>query len=598
MSMTGNTFIGPVTGAVQPASYPSNSYLAAAPSGTVVFVRPNREEPGRAHVVIYNWDGVDSVDVDLSTVLSPGDLYEIRNGQNFFAPAVVSGTFDGALVSLPMSAGDDPAGPIGPGLIEPSERTGKAFNVFVVLPQGSAPPPPPDGGSGGTGGSGASGGSAGVGGAAGAGANGAAAEESGCGCQAPGRSASGGAGAAFGAVGLAGLLRRRRSLVALALLATACAGGQGQPEAPAVAAPGTVVLESGAPRDGWLEPAANGPVAGDAALGASDAAGLASDPASVKRHHALLVTEIGQLSALAQVTPATSPDLPVLLHRLGRRYSELAVGAEADGDPRMAAEARQHALEQYQKVCSSHPGYAKRDEALFDLGTELILAKDPQRARQTMLELIDKYKDSKMVPRAYLAFGEMFFEEGASDPAKLDLAKQAYQAVLKYPPPDNRVYGYASYKLGWVARNQGDGVAALGAFRRTIDFANQFGAGSPSITRLGEEARKDLVQAYVPVGKPESAYAFFHAVSGDDATGDKRTRAMVLRLAQAYGDQGLGAQASVVCQDLLRRRSDPPTCQGCQQVASVLLASRDPAGQAEAQQLRLAIAQLKCGPGP
>jgi len=80
----------PVTGAVQPASYPDNTYLAAAPSGTQVFVRPNREQPGRAHVVVYNWDGVDSVEVDLQTVLSPGDGYEIRNGQNFFAPAVAS----------------------------------------------------------------------------------------------------------------------------------------------------------------------------------------------------------------------------------------------------------------------------------------------------------------------------------------------------------------------------------------------------------------------------------------------------------------------------------------------------------------------------
>ena len=416
--------------------------------------------------------------------------------------------------------------------------------------------------------------------------------------RARGRPPRGGAGAEFGALGLAWLFRRRRSLALLALLASACGGSPGKPEAPAVAAPGTAVLESGAPRDGALGPTTNAPGGPDASLVASDAPERSGDPASLKRRRELLAAEITQLAALARVTAATSPDLPTVLHRLGRRYSELAMVVEADGNAPLAAEARQHALEQYQKLCSSYPNYAKRDEALFDLGTELILGKDLQRARQAMLELIDKYKDSTMVPRAYLAFGEMFFDEAASDPAKLDLAKNAYQAVLKYPPPENRVYGYASYKLGWIARTQGDGPAAISAFRRTIDFANQFGAGSASISRLGEEARKDLIQAYVPVGKPDAAYAFFRPLSGDDAGGDKQTTAMVLRLARAYAEQGMAAEASVTCQDLLHRRSDRTTCQECQQVAATLLTRSDAAGQAIAQRLRLEMAQLKCGAGP
>jgi len=306
LTMTGNTFIGPVTGAVQPTSYPDNTYLAEAPGGTRVFVRPNREQPGRAHVVVYNWDGADSVEVDLSTVLSPGDGYEIRSGQNFFAPAVVAGTFDGTLVSLPMTAGDDPALPMGPGLIEAAERTGKAFNVFVVLSQGSVPPPPPDGGLGGSAGAGGAagnGGSPGTGGTAGstgAGATGAAAEEgSGCGCRTPGSTSPIGKDGALGAAGLGWLLGRRKRVGA------------------------------------WAR--------------------------------------------------AARP----------RRLAELAVVAEADPNPNVAASARQQALRQYQELCSSYPSYAKRDEALFDLGSELILAKDLVPARQAMLELIERHNSCK-----------------------------------------------------------------------------------------------------------------------------------------------------------------------------------------------------------
>ena len=74
----------------------------------------------------------DTVDVDVSSVgLEIGDLYEVRNAQNYFGPIVLTGVYDGNPISLPMT-GMEPAQPIGPGLIEPSEFTGTEFNVFVI----------------------------------------------------------------------------------------------------------------------------------------------------------------------------------------------------------------------------------------------------------------------------------------------------------------------------------------------------------------------------------------------------------------------------------------------------------------------------------
>ena len=37
----------------------------------------------------------------------------------------------------------------------------------------------------------------------------------------------------------------------------------------------------------------------------------------------------------------------------------------------------------------------------------------------------------------------------------------AYKEVIKYPPPNNKVYGYARYKLGYVHWNKGDYANAL-----------------------------------------------------------------------------------------------------------------------------------------
>ena len=52
--------------------------------------------------------------------------------------------------------------------------------------------------------------------------------------------------------------------------------------------------------------------------------------------------------------------------------------------------------------------------------------------------------------------------------------KQAYQKVIAKPPPENKVYGYAWYKLAYVFWNKGDLPHALDAFKKTIDFGIQF----------------------------------------------------------------------------------------------------------------------------
>ncbi|HEX6533099.1 MAG TPA: hypothetical protein VF041_00795, partial [Gemmatimonadaceae bacterium] len=109
----------------------SDGYAGSRPSGTKVFVRKNRYEPGRANVIIYNWARLGSVSVDLSGVLSPGDAYEIRNVQDWFGAPVASGTYGGGTVPIPMTA-VTPATPLG-GWVATPPVTGPDFNVFVVM---------------------------------------------------------------------------------------------------------------------------------------------------------------------------------------------------------------------------------------------------------------------------------------------------------------------------------------------------------------------------------------------------------------------------------------------------------------------------------
>jgi len=101
------------------------------PSQPQVFVRPSAYQAGRAMIVVYNWPGQGAVSVNVSGVLSAGDVYEVRNAQNWFgASPVLSGTYSGGALSLPL------AGIAGPTVIGGSATapptTGPAFNVFIL----------------------------------------------------------------------------------------------------------------------------------------------------------------------------------------------------------------------------------------------------------------------------------------------------------------------------------------------------------------------------------------------------------------------------------------------------------------------------------
>jgi hypothetical protein len=106
------------------------SALPGLPQATKVVVRANPYERGRGTIVVYNWSQQGSVSLDLSRVLSSGDRYEIRNVQSLFGAPVVSGTYTGGAVLLPLVAVNPPV-PVGLSSSR-APRTGTAFNVYIV----------------------------------------------------------------------------------------------------------------------------------------------------------------------------------------------------------------------------------------------------------------------------------------------------------------------------------------------------------------------------------------------------------------------------------------------------------------------------------
>ena len=115
-----------------PTEYPDNTFHNARPTGTVIRVRPNQYEPGRANIVVLNWDKRTETDVDLSQAgLATGDRFEIRDAQNYFGGAVASGTFNGAPVNLPLTR-TTVAQPVGNGSTA-ARHTLPDLGTYVVL---------------------------------------------------------------------------------------------------------------------------------------------------------------------------------------------------------------------------------------------------------------------------------------------------------------------------------------------------------------------------------------------------------------------------------------------------------------------------------
>jgi hypothetical protein len=116
----------------------NGNYSQDATPPDKIVINPNAYEPKRATVAVYNWSDSDEIAVDLSNILSNGDAFVVRNAQNVFGPTVLTGTYAGDPIKLPMT-NLIVAIPNGFAMTNAVPQTGKQFNVFVIIGSSSQP---------------------------------------------------------------------------------------------------------------------------------------------------------------------------------------------------------------------------------------------------------------------------------------------------------------------------------------------------------------------------------------------------------------------------------------------------------------------------
>jgi hypothetical protein len=75
---------------------------AKRPAGAKVVLRASKYDPRRAHLAIFNWEKKPAVEVDASGFLKPGERFRLQNPRDFFGKPVLSGTYDGGPLRVPL----------------------------------------------------------------------------------------------------------------------------------------------------------------------------------------------------------------------------------------------------------------------------------------------------------------------------------------------------------------------------------------------------------------------------------------------------------------------------------------------------------------
>lgn len=227
------------------------------------------------------------------------------------------------------------------------------------------------------------------------------------------------------------------------------------------------------------------------------------------------------------------------------------------------------AIEGYSRIVQEFKDFERTDEVLYFLGLNLMEMGDEKRGLVAYNRLISKYQKSKYIPDAYLAVGEYWFNGSKGKRESLEKALDAYKNATKFP--DNQVYGYALYKMGWCYFNMSDFEKAQDQFKSVVLYAKFVGTeelegkkgAKGSRAGLAKEARTDYVRAYARGGGgPGEAKDKFNKLCDSDKPDELRN--MIKQLASLFYEDGKDKEAALAYDMLIKERPISPEAPGFQ----------------------------------
>jgi len=83
--------------------FDANSKVVDYPTKAQAYLLPNDYERGRAHVLVYGFGQEGEIELDISSLAKIGQSYELRSVKDAFGDSIVSGTYVGWNISVPIN---------------------------------------------------------------------------------------------------------------------------------------------------------------------------------------------------------------------------------------------------------------------------------------------------------------------------------------------------------------------------------------------------------------------------------------------------------------------------------------------------------------
>ena len=224
-----------------------------------------------------------------------------------------------------------------------------------------------------------------------------------------------------------------------------------------------------------------------------------------------------------------------------RMYDKWSKGGKKGREPKLTHKISKKELLKsaaaFRKLMRLYPKHPRVDAAIFSLAKTLARL-DNSKAETYFLKLIKDYPNSMLMPDAYLALGEYYF-----DKHNIVKAKQAYKKAIKYK--GTKTYPYAVYKLGWAYYNSDaqtdifydqNMAKALSAFKLVVRLSDK-GRKSQGLD-LRKEAINDLVMVWAEIEGVQDAWSYFSKLKEYEAFYN-----VLEKLGNAYADQGKNDKA-------------------------------------------------------
>ena len=176
--------------------------------------------------------------------------------------------------------------------------------------------------------------------------------------------------------------------------------------------------------------------------------------------------------------------------------------------------ARKKAIENYTLIANDYPTYGQLDEVLYYLAYEYEQASDLEERALGLLRAHQEAPGLEVHPERVPRVRRALLQRSAGRPVEVGSRRAGLRRGHQVPAADNKVFGYAWYKLGYVFWNKGELDKALNAFKKTIEFGVVH-SQLPGAAKLADSARRDIIPVYALKGDPAQAYNFLHNISGD-----------------------------------------------------------------------------------